>query len=304
MLEVRKLTKRFGQHVALSNVSIEFESGKIHGILGPNGAGKTTLIRIINQLFSPDEGGVYWDGKLINRKFLLRIGYLPEERGMYGNMTVQDYLQFLGELRGMEYVEIANQLEHWLTKLADLSWKTKRIEELSKGMAQKIQFIATVFHNPDIVILDEPFSGFDPTNVQLMRKVLRELRDEGKTVLLCTHNMNSVEELCDNVILLYNSKKVLEGKVLGLKQATGEKLYAVQFKGNMIAFATALWTGYELVDSKNIGEGRFIARVKLCGDNTFKDLAKTMLSSLEIEGVWEELPSMEDVFIRATETKN
>lgn len=300
MLEVRNIVKRFGVKVALDNFSFTFEPGKITGILGPNGAGKTTLIRIINQISIPDEGDVYWNGSPINRKLLKQIGYLPEERGMYGNMTVAKYLSFLGELRGLDKQEIERQKEFWFTRFSIHDWSDKRIEELSKGMAQKVQFIATVFHNPDIIILDEPFTGFDPGNVKLIRGVLNELKEHGKTILLSTHNMNSVEELCDYVVLINNSKKIVEGTVRKLKSLKAERVYAVQFSGNMIAFATALWAGFDLIDKKNIGDNRFIARVRMVGDNDFKNLLETLMPTIDIEGAWEELPSMEDVFINET----
>lgn len=300
MLEVRNIVKRFGVKVALDNFSFRFESGKITGILGPNGAGKTTLIRIINQISEPDQGSVYWNNTPVSRKLLSQIGYLPEERGMYSNMTVEDYLSFLGELRGLDKQDIVRQKDYWFTKFSIQDWATKRIEELSKGMAQKIQFIATVFHNPEIIILDEPFTGFDPSNVKLIRGVLLELKEQGRTILLSTHNMNSVEELCDYVVLLNNSKKILEGTVRDIKTKQSERIYAVQFSGNMIAFATALWTGFDLIDKKTIGDNRFIARVRMVGENNFKDLLQTLMPSIEIEGAWEELPSMEDIFINKT----
>lgn len=300
MLEVRNIVKRFGNKLALNNISVKFESGKIHGILGPNGAGKTTLIRIINQIFPPNDGGVYWKGQLATRKLLKSIGYLPEERGMYGNMEVHAYLKFLGKLRGMDKEEINSRLNYWLDKFEIQDWKNKRIEELSKGMAQKIQFIATVFHNPEIIILDEPFSGFDPVNVKLIRGVLREFREEGKTILLSTHNMNSVEELCDRVVLINKSEKILEGSVKEIKSNKEERMYAVQFRGNVISFATALWVGFEFIDKKILGDDHYIARVKMLGDSDFKSLLQTLIPSIEIEGAWEELPSMEDIFIRET----
>lgn len=300
MLEVRNITKRYGIKLALDNVSAKFEPGKIHGILGPNGAGKTTLIRIINQIITPDDGGVYLNNRLITREQLSSFGYLPEERGMYPNMTVSDFLLFMGSLRGLHKNESKAALDYWMEKFDIQEWRGKRIEELSKGMAQKVQFISTVFHNPDLLILDEPFSGFDPGNVKLMRGILREMKEEGKTILLSTHNMNSVEELCDHVVLIDKSKKVLEGTVQEVKGYHSEKLYAVQFSGNMIAFATALWTGFDLVDKKIIGENRYIARVRMVGDSNFRSLLETLVPKIDIEGAWEELPSMEEVFIRET----
>lgn len=300
MLEVRNITKRYGIKLALDNVSAKFEPGKIHGILGPNGAGKTTLIRIINQIIIPDDGGVYLNNRLMTREQLSSLGYLPEERGMYPNMTVSDFLLFMGTLRGLRKKESKAALDHWMEKFGIHEWRGKRIEELSKGMAQKVQFISTVFHNPDLLILDEPFSGFDPGNVKLIRGILREMKEEGKTILLSTHNMSSVEELCDHVVLLDKSKKILEGTVQEVRGHHSEKLYAVQFSGNMIAFATALWTGFDLVDKKIIGENRYIARVRMVGDSNFKSLLETLVPKIDIEGAWEELPSMEEVFIRET----
>jgi len=213
MLKIQNVSKRFDKKIVLDDVSTQFDAGKIHGILGPNGAGKTTLIRIINQIVEADKGGVYWNDTLIDRNFLKNVGYLPEERGLYVNMTVKNHLEFIGKLKGMSKEKIQHQIDFWLEKFQIEDWKNKRIEELSKGMAQKIQFIVSVFHNPSVLILDEPFSGFDPSNVVLIRKELRELKSEGKTILLSTHNMNSVEELCDKVVLIHQSKKVLEGTV-------------------------------------------------------------------------------------------
>lgn len=301
MLEIKNISKHFGEHTALSNVSMSFDSGKIHALLGPNGAGKTTLIRLINQILEPDSGSIYFKGKYIDRKFLNNIGYLPEERGMYTSMTVENYLNFLADLRGLERKTAKHQIDTWLDKFDIQSWRKKRIEELSKGMAQKIQFVSTVFHDPELLILDEPFSGFDPTNIQLMRGVLRELKEAGKTIVLSTHNMNNAETISDHITLIHKGKLVLDSNYAALKKQFSQDVYAVQFKGNMLAFANALWVNYDLIESKQIGENQFIAKVKLLNNSTVGDLIQTLTGNIEFEGVWQDAPSMEDIFIQLTQ---
>ncbi len=302
MLEIKNITKRFGDHIALSNVSINFEAGKIHALLGPNGAGKTTLIRLVNQIYEADSGTIHLNGKYLERKSLNAIGYLPEERGMYTTMTVHDFLFFLGKLRGMEKKTISHQLEFWLNKLQISEWQHNRIDELSKGMAQKIQFVATVFHNPDLLILDEPFSGFDPTNVQLMRGILRELKEQGKTIVLSTHNMNNAETISDHITLIHKGKIILDSNYTAIKKQFSEDIYAIQFKGNMLSFANALWINYDLIESKQIGDNQYLAKVKMLNDSQVSDLLKALLSDVEFEGVWQDAPSMEEIFIQLTQS--
>ncbi len=207
MLELYGIYKSYYRQRVLEDVSFSIPSGQIVGLLGPNGAGKTTLIRIINQIIEPDKGHVSFHGKMMTSEHLKNIGYLPEERGLYKIMTVEAHALFLGQLRGMAKKDVQKQLDYWLEKFGIQSWRKKRIEELSKGMAQKVQFICTVLHDPDLLILDEPFSGFDPINVDLIREELKEFRAKGKTIILSTHNMKSVEEICDRAILLHEGKK-------------------------------------------------------------------------------------------------
>ena len=302
MLDVKNIYKRFGDHPALSNVSVQFESGKIHALLGPNGAGKTTLIRLINQIYDPDNGSIHLNGKYLDRKHLNSIGYLPEERGMYTTMTVHDFLLFLGNLRQMEKKTILHQIEFWLDKLKMQDWQHKRIDELSKGMAQKIQFIATVFHDPELLILDEPFSGFDPTNVQLMRDILRELKEQGKTIILSTHNMNNAETISDHITLIHKGQIILDSNYSSIKEEYSKGVYAVQFQGNMLTFANALWTNYDLIESKQIGENRYLAKVKMLNESKVGDLLQALLQDLEFEGVWPDAPSMEEIFIQLTQS--
>lgn len=298
MLELQQLTKRFHRKAAIDEISLTLKQGEIVGLLGPNGAGKTTLIRIINRIIEPDAGTIRFKGDLMQQKHLAFIGYLPEERGLYKNMTVEAHAHFLGALRGMTKKDINTALDYWLNKFDCQSWRKKRIDELSKGMAQKVQFICTVLHEPDLLILDEPFSGFDPVNVELIKQELVEMKAKGKTILISTHNMRSVEEICDRVILIHQSKKILEGRVSQLQESLKTGEYAVKFRGTMIAFVNALWTGFELVDKEILGDDRFVARVKMRGDSSFEDLLKVLIGQVKIEAAWEVLPSMHEVFIQ------
>lgn len=303
MLEIHELTKRYERKAAVDQVSFSVKKGEILGLLGPNGAGKTTLIRMINRIVEPDSGSIRFQGDLMQQKHLANIGYLPEERGLYKNMTVEAHAHFFGALRGMTKEDVKTALDYWLNKFQCADWRKKRIEELSKVMAQKIQFICAVLHEPDLLILDEPFSGFDPVNVELIKAELQEMKWKGKTILISTHNMRSVEEVCDRVVLIHQSKKVLEGKVSEIQDRMKEGMYAVKFRGNMIAFVNALWTGFELIDKEILGDDRFVARVKMRGDHTFDDLLKTLIGQVRIEAAWEVLPSMNEVFISTVSPK-
>lgn len=303
MLEIRQVTKRFQRKAALNDVSLSLNQGEIFGLLGPNGAGKTTLIRIINRIVEPDTGSVRFKGDLLQQKHLAQIGYLPEERGLYKNMTVEAHAHFLGALRGMTRQDVREALNYWLDRFDIQSWRKKRIDELSKGMAQKVQFICTVLHEPELLILDEPFSGFDPVNVELIKQELTEMKAKGKTILISTHNMRSVEEICDRVALIHQSKKIMEGRVSELQESAKEGEYAVKFRGTMIAFVNALWTGFELVDKEILGDDRFVARVRMRGGNQFEDLLKVLMGQVKIEAAWEVLPSMQELFINAVSEK-
>lgn len=301
MLEIQNISKSFYRKVALDDVSLHVKQGEIFGLLGPNGAGKTTLIRIINRIIEPDKGHVRINGDLMTQQHLSMIGYLPEERGLYRTMTVQDHALFLGQLRGLAKKDVKNQLEFWLEKFKIADWRNKRIEELSKGMAQKVQFVCTVLHEPKILILDEPLSGFDPVNVELIKQELIEMRAKGKTIILSTHNMKSVEEICDRAALIDRSRKIMEGRISEIQESRKTGEYAVKFRGSMIAFVNALWTGFELVDKEILGDDRFVARVRMRGENNFEDLLRTLLGQVKIEAAWEVLPSMQDVFIDLVE---
>ncbi len=303
MLEVKNVSKSFFRKVALDDVSVTVNAGEIFGLLGPNGAGKTTLIRIINQIIEPDSGHVRFQGDLMTCKHLSEIGYLPEERGLYRSMTVQDHAVFLGRLRGLSTGDVHKQLDYWFDKFGMNDWRKKRIEELSKGMAQKVQFVCTVLHEPKLLILDEPFSGFDPINVELIKQELIEMKAKGKTIILSTHNMRSVEEICDRAALIHQSKKIMEGRISELQEERKAGLYAVRFRGNMIAFVNALWSGFEIEDKDILGDDRFVVRVRMRGDNSFEDLLKVLMGQVRIEAAWEVLPSMQDIFIELVQEK-
>lgn len=303
MLEVKNISKSFYRKIALDDVSLHVNQGEIFGLLGPNGAGKTTLIRIINRIIEPDSGHVRINGDLMTQKHLAQIGYLPEERGLYKTMTVQEHAVFLARLRGLSKADANRLLDQWLEKFNIGDWRKKRVEELSKGMAQKVQFICTVLHEPKLLILDEPLSGFDPINVELIKQELIEMKAKGKTIILSTHNMKSVEEICDRAALIHQAKKIAEGSISELQEAKKAGIYAVKFRGNMIAFVNALWTGFEVVDKDILGDDRFVVRVKMRGDNSFEDLLKVLIGQVKIEAAWEVLPSMQDVFIDLVQGK-
>lgn len=303
MLEVKNISKSFFRKEALNDVSLKVNKGEIFGLLGPNGAGKTTLIRVINRIVEPDSGSVRFDGELMTEGHLSQIGYLPEERGLYKNMTVEAHAVFLGRLRGLSKKDVHTKIDYWFDRFGINDWRKKRIEELSKGMAQKVQFVCTVLHEPKFLILDEPFSGFDPINVELIKQELIEMRAAGKTIMLSTHNMKSVEEICDRAALIHNSKKIAEGKISDLQSERKMGLYAVRFQGSMIAFVNALWTGFEVHDKDILGDDRFVMRVKMRGDNSFDDLLKVLIGQVKIEAAWEVLPTMQDVFIDLVQPK-
>ena len=304
MLEVNQISKSFFRKEALQDVSLKVNAGEIYGVLGPNGAGKTTLIRVINRIVTPDSGHVRFEGDLMTDKHLEHIGYLPEERGLYKNMGVEDHAMFLGRLRGLSKADVKQKVDYWFDKFRINDWRKKRIEELSKGMAQKVQFICAVLHEPKLLILDEPFSGFDPINVELIKNELIQMKHQGKTIMLSTHNMKSVEEICDRAVLINESKKIAEGTVSELQSRIKSGLYSVRFRGNMIAFANALWTGFEVIEKDLLGDDRFIVTVKMRDDNNFNDLLRVLIGEVELEGAEELIPTMQDVFIDLVSNKN
>lgn len=299
MLRVENIVKQYAGHKALDDISIQTKEGEIFGLLGPNGAGKTSLIRIINQITGPDSGKIYLEGKELQRSDIERIGYLPEERGLYKKMKVRDQAMYFARLKGLSKQDAKKKLDEWFEKFEITSWYDKKVEELSKGMAQKIQFIITVLHEPKLLILDEPFSGFDPINTELIKREILQLKKNGASIMLSTHNMNSVEEICDSIALINKSKLLVSGGLEEVKSRYKSETYAIQFKGMMFGFANALFASYSLEHSEQIDEDRAIAHVKLLKGNTLNDLLKTVMPIVEIEAVNEVIPTMNDIFIQA-----
>ena len=304
IIDIRNVSKSFSRKMALDNVSLSVEKGEILGIMGPNGAGKTTLIRIINRIVAADSGSVRFDGDIMTDRDLFHIGYLPEERGLYRNMSVEAHALFLARLRGLSKKDAETKINYWFDRFEIQKWRKKRIEELSKGMAQKVQFICTVLHEPKVLILDEPFSGFDPVNVELIKSELNVMKANGKTILLSTHNMKSVEEICDRAVLINAAKKVAEGSVSALRDQQKSGHYTIRFRGNMISFVNALWTGFELIDKRSMGDDRFEVVLAMRGESTFDDLLSVLIGQVKIEAAWETLPSMQDVFIQLVQPVN
>src|ERR1041385_8079457 len=229
ILSVQNVTKRYSNHTALDNVSVEVPEQSVFGLLGPNGAGKTSLIRIINQITGPDEGHIFFSGKLLSPSHTEQIGYLPEERGLYRKMEVGEQAIYLARLKGLSKKEARRRVIYWFEKFDMGAWWKKKVEELSKGMQQKVQFIVTVLHEPRLLILDEPFSGFDPINAQLIKDEILRLREKGSTIIFSTHNMGSVEEMCDNIALINRSKKILEGSVKQIRETYKSNTFTIEF---------------------------------------------------------------------------
>ncbi|MBK9076975.1 MAG: ATP-binding cassette domain-containing protein [Flavobacteriales bacterium] len=298
MLRCEHIVKRYGAHTALDDVSMEVPAGLVFGLLGPNGAGKTSLIRVITRITGPDEGRVLLDGHPMTDADVAQLGYLPEERGLYKKMKVGEQAVYLARLKGMRKSDAIKQLKEWFERWEMMAWWNKKVEELSKGMAQKVQFVTTVLHRPRLLILDEPFSGFDPINAELVRQEILRMRAEGTTVMLSTHNMGSVEELCDHIALIDRSRKVLDGRVRDIRRQYATNTYRIEYKGPQVAFANALSFTGELLDVQN-GEDMSVARVRIAKDGTLNQVLKQVLTAVEVRGVHEEIPSMHDVFIRA-----
>lgn len=303
ILQINNVTKRYSSHTALNDVSISVNEKAVFGLLGPNGAGKTSLIRIINQITGPDKGEILFNNEKLNVKHIERIGYLPEERGLYKKMPVGDQALYLARLKGLSKAEAKKRLIYWFEKFDMQNWWKKRVDELSKGMQQKVQFIVTVLHEPELLILDEPFSGFDPINAQLIKNEILDLRKKGATIIFSTHNMGSVEELCDNIALINKSQKILDGSVKDIRKTFRTNTYKIVFKGNILGFTNALWTGAEILD-KQSDEDVHSVTVKLLNNVTSGQMLQSVLPGNEIISFAEIIPSMNDIFIRKVSDGN
>lgn len=296
IIECRNVCKNFGEKVALDNVSVSVPKGGIFGLLGPNGAGKTTLIRIINRITIPNDGEVLFDGRPITQSDVEKIGYLPEERGLYRKMEVGDQAMYLAQLKGMSAAEARKALKEWFVRFGIQDWWKKKVEELSKGMAQKVQFITTVVHKPSLMILDEPFSGFDPVNAELIRKEILRLKDEGATIILSTHNMESVEELCDNIALINKSHLVITGGVNEIRHKYGNNNIELVYTGeDKVKDAEGIFK--VLSDEDNAG--RHTAVLTLGENVSSNDALSVLLGQDIIVNSFKELiPRMNDIFIK------
>jgi len=305
LLEVQQATKQFGDFIALNHVSVNVPEGSIFGLLGPNGAGKTTLIRIINQITLPDKGSVFLDGEPLQPHHIKDIGYLPEERGLYKSMKVGEQALYLAQLKGLSKKDAKERLKYWFDKFDISHWWDKKIQELSKGMAQKVQFIVTVLHRPKLLIFDEPFSGFDPINANIIKDEILQLRDEGATVIFSTHRMESVEELCDHIALIHKSNKILEGKVSDIKKKYKSNTFEVGLiTDNINELANLVQEKFVTTpaDFKTI-EDQLKLKISLDNDTSSNDLLRYLSEKAQVVRFNEVIPSVNEIFIK-TITEN
>jgi ABC-2 type transport system ATP-binding protein len=301
MLSIRHIEKQYAGHKALTDISLEVESGQIFGLLGPNGAGKTSLIRIVNQITAPDSGEIYFDGERLNQSHINRIGYLPEERGLYKKMEIGEQMIYLARLKGLSRDEAQKRLKFWFDKLGMETWWKKKIEELSKGMQQKAQFVATVLHEPDLIILDEPFSGFDPVNAEIIKDEILELNRKGATILFSTHRMESVEELCDSIALIHLSHKILDGKVKTIRNSYRNDTYLVEYTGEKLNFNGT--QPFEIL-SEFTDDERYGMKISLKPGNTANEVLQCLIPKVSIHMLQEIIPSMHEIFIEQVNKKS
>ncbi|MGB0456048.1 MAG: ABC transporter ATP-binding protein [Flavobacteriaceae bacterium] len=306
LLEATNISKNFGEFQALSDVSIQVPKHSIFGLLGPNGAGKTTLIRIINQITMPDVGHVILDGEPLKPEHVQYIGYLPEERGLYKSMKVGEQALYLAQLKGLSYRQAKQRLNHWFEKFEISHWWDKKIEELSKGMAQKIQFIVTVLHQPKLLIFDEPFSGFDPINANLIKDEILQLRDEGATVIFSTHRMESVEELCDHIALIHQSKKILDGNLIDIKRKHKTNTFEVGLSSsNLRDLERQISARFDIspADFRSL-ENDLKLNIKLKASETPNDLLTFLNANAYVNHFVELIPNANDIFIQTVKNNS
>ena len=294
-LQTTNVSKQYAQHLALDNVSIGVPSQSVFGLLGPNGAGKTTLIRIITRITAPDSGTVTLGGKPLTKEDVYNIGYLPEERGLYKKMKVGEQVLFFAQLRGMTKASARAETDKWFRKFGITDWYNRKVEELSKGMQQKVQFIATVIHDPDLLIFDEPFSGFDPVNAEILKNEILELKARGKTIILSTHNMESVESICDNIALIHRSQAVLQGNVAEIRNSYKAGIYRLNLLAD--AFTPSPDAPFTVLSSAPAYDGIDV-RVQKNPSVTPAELIQYILQTNHIAAFHEEIPSMNDIFIQ------
>ncbi|SET75252.1 ABC transporter ATP-binding protein [Hymenobacter actinosclerus] len=293
-LEALNVRKVYGEHVALNDVSLAIPDRSIYGLLGPNGAGKTSLIRIITQITGADAGEIRIRGEKLAPKHIAEIGYLPEERGLYKKMKVGEQLLYLARLKGLSRTDATQRIKAWVQRFDLAPWVEKNVEDLSKGMQQKVQFIATVLHEPSIIILDEPFSGFDPINANLIKDEILALRDKGATIILATHRMESVEEMCDNIALINRSRKVLDGPVSAVKDTFRTQTYSVEGQGRLMV----MHPDFEVLEHNERENGHFHDIIRLHAGTTPNDLLRYLIGNVEVHAFRELIPSINEIFIR------
>lgn len=296
VLEVRSVSKSYSHHKALDDVSLSVPEGQIFGLLGPNGAGKTSLIRIINQITIPDQGDILFKGNSLSSEHIKTIGYLPEERGLYKKMKVGEQALYLAQLKGLTKAEAKSALKEWFKQFDIAPWWDKTIEDLSKGMAQKVQFITTVLHRPKLLIFDEPFSGFDPINANIIKDEIIKLKEQGTSIIFSTHRMESVEELCDHIALIDKSKKILDGPVQQIKQNYKEQIYVVEFSSSNLEFLNALPEAYKLLEQRS-----HHAEIQILNQTPASDLIRFLLDKSDIKAFEEKIPTINEIFIRTVQ---
>ena len=299
LIRIENVTKSFGKHIALDNVSLAIPEGSIYGILGPNGAGKTTLLRIINRITAPDNGKVFFGNNEMTQEDVHRIGYMPEERGLYKKMKVGEQAVFFARLKGMSKKDATEKLRSWFEKFGIESWWDKKVSDLSKGMAQKVQFIVTVLHSPKLIIFDEPFSGFDPINANLLKSEILELRDKGATIIFSTHNMSSVEEVCDHITLIDKSKNILSGNVEEIRHKHGANIFEIDYRGKEEDIRAALAERCEIMETATSPVGFNKIKIHVAANEELRGVIAAANESVEMRSFREIIPSMNDIFIRA-----
>lgn len=301
ILQIENVSKVYTGHLALDDVSMNVPEGSIYGLLGPNGAGKTTLIRIINHITAPDKGVVYFDNHILNAQDVYSIGYLPEERGLYKKMKVGEQAVFFARLKGLSKKEATVRLKEWFERFDILNWWDKKVEELSKGMAQKVQFIITVLHRPKLLIFDEPFSGFDPINANMLKEEILKLRDEGSTIIFSTHNMSSVEEICDHITLINKSRNILSGKVDDIRNEFARNRYTIVYNGDTDSLTQSI---KPLVTDILPSDGQFGRKqlaINIAPNATLRDIIALANERVELRSIVESIPSMNEIFIQTVE---
>ena len=296
VLEVRSVSKSYSRHKALDDVSLSVPEGQIFGLLGPNGAGKTSLIRIINQITIPDQGDILFKGNSLSSEHVKTIGYLPEERGLYKKMKVGEQAIYLAQLKGLSKVDAKTALKEWFEKFDIAPWWDKTIEDLSKGMAQKVQFITTVLHRPKLLIFDEPFSGFDPINANIIKDEIINLKDQGTSIIFSTHRMESVEEICDHIALIDKSKKILDGPIKQIKENFKQQIYRVDFYSSNLDFLNTLPEPFKLINKNN-----HQADIQILNQTSASDLIRFLLDKSDIKAFEEKIPTINEIFIRTVQ---